>query len=166
MSKKQVAFRVAVLSLVMCLISGIMGLRMVWLQLLNGESYRATASRRTSVQYTVKASRGEILDRDGAPLVSNELSYSVRFDYYDWDRENQNEVILETCRILDQGGVAAGADVRNNRIDGGLHVGLGADVTVQNFLGAYLIKVIQTDHFARASFILFSSSVSWAYLNL
>lgn len=105
MSKKQVAFRVAVLSLVMCLISGIMGLRMVWLQLVNGESYRATASRRTSVQYTVKASRGEILDRDGAPLVSNELSYSVRFDYYDWDRENQNEVILETCRILDQGGV-------------------------------------------------------------
>ena len=74
--------------------------------------------------------------------------------------------VVEFGGVLDQGGVAAGADVRNNRIDGGLHVGLGADVTVQNFLGAYLIKVIQTDHFARASFILFSSSVSWAYLNL
>ena len=74
--------------------------------------------------------------------------------------------VVEFGGVLDQGGVAAGADIRNNRIDGGLHVGLGADVTVQNFLGAYLIKVIQTDHFARASFILFSSSVSWAYLNL
>ena len=74
--------------------------------------------------------------------------------------------VVEFGGVLDQGGVAAGADVRNNRIDGGLHVGLGANVTVQNFLGAYLIKVIQTDHFARASFILFSSSVSWAYLNL
>ena len=74
--------------------------------------------------------------------------------------------MVEFGGVLDQGVVAAGADVRNNRIDGGLHVGLGADVTVQNFLGAYLIKVIQTDHFARASFILFSSSVSWAYLNL
>ena len=74
--------------------------------------------------------------------------------------------VVEFGGVLDQGGVAAGADVRNNRIDGGLHVGLGADVTVQNFFGAYLIKVIQTDHFARASFILFSSSVSWAYLNL
>ena len=67
--------------------------------------------------------------------------------------------VVEFGGVLDQGGVAAGADVRNNRIDGGLHVGLGANVTVQNFLGAYLIKVIQTDHFARASFILFSSSV-------
>ena len=74
--------------------------------------------------------------------------------------------VVEFGGVLNQGGVAAGADVRNNRIDGGFHVGLGADVTVQNFLGAYLIKVIQTDHFARASFILFSSSVSWAYLNL
>ena len=54
----------------------------------------------------------------------------------------------------------------NDRVLRNIVVGLGADVTVQNFLGAYLIKVIQTDHFARASFILFSSSVSWAYLNL
>ena len=74
--------------------------------------------------------------------------------------------VVEFGGVLNQGVVAAGANVRNNRIDGGLHVGLSADVTVQNFLGAYLIKVIQTDHFARASFILFSSSVSWAYLNL
>ena len=74
--------------------------------------------------------------------------------------------MVKLGRVVNQCGVAAGADVRNDGVDGGLHIGLGADVAVQDFLGAYLIKVIQTNHFARASFILLSSSVSWAYLNL
>ena len=74
--------------------------------------------------------------------------------------------VVELGGVLDQSGITSGADIRDDGVDGGFHVGFGADITVQNFLGAYLIKVIQTDHFARASFILFSSSVSWAYLNL
>lgn len=104
MNRKQSALRVGLLAALMCLISGVMCLRLVYLQLARGENYRATASRQTSVRYTLKASRGEILDRNGTPLVSNELSYSVRFNYYDWDRDKQNEVIAEVCRILKDGG--------------------------------------------------------------
>ena len=63
-------------------------------------------------------------------------------------------------------GIAAGAHIGDDGVNGGLHIGFGADVAVEDLLGAYLIKIIQTDHLARASFILFSSSVSWAYLNL
>ena len=68
--------------------------------------------------------------------------------------------------VFDQGGIAAGAHIGDDGVNGGLHIGFGADVAVEDLLGAYLIKIIQTDHLARASFILFSSSVSWAYLNL
>ena len=68
--------------------------------------------------------------------------------------------------VIQQGGIAAGAHIGNDGVYGGLHVGFGADVTVQNFFGLYFIKIIQANHCARASFILVSSSVSWAYLNL
>ena len=37
-------------------------------------------------------------------MVSNELSYAVKFDYFSWDREKQNDVILDTCAILTEEG--------------------------------------------------------------
>ena len=74
--------------------------------------------------------------------------------------------MVEFGGVFDQGGIAAGAYIGDDGVNGGLYIGFGADVAVEDLLGAYLIKIIQTDHLARASFILFSSSVSWAYLNL
>ena len=74
--------------------------------------------------------------------------------------------MVEFGGVFDQGGIAAGAHISDDGVNSGLHIGFGADVAVEDLLGAYLIKIIQTDHLARASFILFSSSVSWAYLNL
>ncbi|MEA4921634.1 MAG: penicillin-binding transpeptidase domain-containing protein [Clostridiaceae bacterium] len=106
MSRKQVLTKIIALSLVMCIVSGVLSLRLVYLQLVKGEEYRSTAARQTSVRYTIKASRGEILDKNGKPLVSNELSYSVQFDYYDWDKSIQNNVILTVCKILNEGGVS------------------------------------------------------------
>ena len=86
-----------VLSVVMAMIAGVLSLRLVYLQLVKGEEYRASAANQTSVRYNIKASRGEIYDRNGLKVVSNQLSYSVRFNYFDWDRQNQNSIILEVC---------------------------------------------------------------------
>ena len=74
--------------------------------------------------------------------------------------------MVELGSIVQQSGVAPGAHIGNDGVDGGFHVGFGADVAVQNLFGPYFVKIIQADHYARASFILVSSSVSWAYLNL
>jgi len=106
MSRNQVLWRIWVLCLVMLTITGLLGLRLVYLQMVRGDQYKTVAARQTSVRYTVKASRGQLLDRSGTPLVSNELSYAVRFDYYDWDKERQNEIITRVCAILDAGGVS------------------------------------------------------------
>ncbi|MBQ3062172.1 MAG: hypothetical protein IJD03_00765 [Clostridia bacterium] len=105
MSKKQVLIRMMVLSVVMALIAGVLSLRLVYLQLVKGEEYRASAANQTSVRYNIKASRGEIYDRNGLKVVSNQLSYSVRFNYFDWDRQSQNSVILEVCSILKSSGL-------------------------------------------------------------
>ena len=61
--------------------------------------------------------------------------------------------------LLDQRRIAARADIGNNGIHGGFHIGFGANIAVQNFLGAYFIKIIQANHCASASFSLFKSSV-------
>ena len=106
MTKKQITMRILALALVMAAITGTLSLRLVYLQLVKGEEYLQSAQSQTSVRYNIKASRGEILDRSGARLVSNELSYSVRFNYYEWDREAQNDVILQVCGILEESGVA------------------------------------------------------------
>ena len=106
MSKKQILIRTTALSAAMALIASVLCLRLVYLQLAKGDEYRETAARQTSVRYTITASRGEILDRNGQAMVSNELSYAVKFDYFSWDREKQNDVILDTCAILTEGGVS------------------------------------------------------------
>lgn len=106
MTRKQITIRILTLALVMAVITGTLSLRLVYLQLVKGEEYLQSAQSQTSVRYNIKASRGEILDRSGVRLVSNALSYSVQFDYYGWDREAQNDVILQVCAILQESGVA------------------------------------------------------------
>ena len=105
MNRKQITIRIIALALVMCVITGVLSLRLVYLQLVHGEEYAASAQSQTSVRYNIKASRGNILDRDGARMVSNQLSYTVQFNDYEWNRELQNEVILRVCEILDQSGI-------------------------------------------------------------
>ena len=105
MNRKQITIRIICLALVMCIITGVLSLRLAYLQLVKGEEYAASAHSQTSVRYNIKASRGAILDRDGARMVSNELSYAVQFNHYEWEREIQNEIILRVCEILDESGV-------------------------------------------------------------
>ncbi len=105
MNRKQITIRIIALALVMFVITGVLSLRLVYLQLVNGEDYIASAQSQTSVRYNIKASRGEILDRDGARMVSNELSYTVQFNYYEWEKDRQNEVILRVCEILEESGI-------------------------------------------------------------
>ena len=38
-------------------------------------------------------------------MVSNELSYTVQFNYYEWEKDRQNEVILRVCEILEESGI-------------------------------------------------------------
>ena len=105
MNRKQITIRIIALALVMFVITGVLSLRLVYLQLVNGEDYIASAQSQTSVRYNIKASRGNILDRNGAHMVSNQLSYTVQFNYYEWEKDRQNEVILRVCEILEESGI-------------------------------------------------------------
>ena len=73
---------VLVLSLLGTLVS-----RLMYLQLLSGESYRAAAQSNTSREVVNPAVRGLIVDQAGRPLVSNRTSMVVTINRVTLERE-------------------------------------------------------------------------------
>lgn len=106
MNRRSQIKRVGLLCTLMVLVCGLMVLRLVDLQVINGAAYREEAERKILRTYKQPASRGEILDAYGRPLVSNALGFSIAFDYFTWDRDKQNDVILRICAIVDDAGIA------------------------------------------------------------
>jgi penicillin-binding protein 2 len=67
----QLAFRVAVLGGAALAMFAIIFLRLWYLEVLSGDKYLAEAQNNQVREFTVQAPRGEILDREGRPLVQN-----------------------------------------------------------------------------------------------
>lgn len=77
------------------------------LQVVNGASYREQSARKIESWETVKAARGEILDRNGAVLVSNRTSYQVTLDSAAMGGEaERNATLLSLITISRNSGVA------------------------------------------------------------
>ncbi len=81
------------------------GLRLMQLQLVDGAVYAAKANQGTERTVPVLAARGEIVDRNGRPLVVNRSCYNIVFDGTAMPRRLQNEIILMLTDIFaSQGG--------------------------------------------------------------
>ena len=98
--------RMLILCGVMMIILCGLVVRLVQLQILQGPTLAQEAAKSSTRTYTELASRGELFDRNGVPLVTNALEYSLQLDYYQWDKTRQNEVILSVCDLLDEAGLA------------------------------------------------------------
>ena len=70
------------------------------LQIVNAQKYLAQADTTSTRYRTVTASRGEIVDRYGRPLVSNNIGYNIVFDALYMKAENYNSIILEITELL------------------------------------------------------------------
>lgn len=75
-------------------------------QIIDGDEYKAAANSLAVSNSTVKASRGEILDCNGNPLVTNRQGNSVVFKYSDFpdakDQAARNELILSLINLLEE----------------------------------------------------------------
>ena len=98
--KSQIIGVIALCAMTFFVLSGLT-LRLAYLQLVKGTEYAQTAQRISKRSYTVAAARGQLYDRSGIPLVSNQLSYTVVLDYLSWDKQNQNAVLLRLAELLD-----------------------------------------------------------------
>ena len=99
--------RALALLMIMAVVLGIYSVRLFQIQIVQGEDYAklVTAGYRTTV--SVAASRGEIVDRNQVPLVSNRTSYAVIFDYNyfphgsgEEKRREQNDCLLALTELL------------------------------------------------------------------
>ena len=69
--------RSAILTVLFIVMAFILLRRLYNLQIINGENYRDNFSMKTTRTLALKNTRGNIYDRNGQVLATNELSYSL-----------------------------------------------------------------------------------------
>ncbi len=81
------------------------GVNLFYIQII--DSRQDSKAAVSSVSVTVEAIRGEILDRNGYPLVTNRQVNKIVFNYTNFpkDYDERNVIILELIRLFDKNGV-------------------------------------------------------------
>lgn len=98
-------FRALAMLLVFAIILGLFGVRMYSIQFEGGGHIVADSDTYTTY-YTVKAARGELLDRNGNVMVGNRASYDLVFNNFVLTNSDKpNEHLLRLIRMADQLGV-------------------------------------------------------------
>ena len=99
--------RALVLLLIMAVVLGIFSVRLFQIQIVQGDEYAKLADESYKTSVSIAASRGEIVDCNQVPLVSNRTSYAVTLDYNYFPHGNseeklkeQNDCLLRLVRLL------------------------------------------------------------------
>lgn len=79
-------------------------IRLMTMQIVEGESYRSYLTEGYSVTKTIEASRGSIYDRYGRPLAANRVRYDITVDKNNVVKDSENSIILELISILEKNG--------------------------------------------------------------
>lgn len=87
--------RVLALFMTMAVILMIFSVRLFQVQIIQGDMYASLADADTKTTISIAASRGEIMDRNQIPLVSNRTSYALTLDYNYFPHGSSEEAIKE-----------------------------------------------------------------------
>lgn len=102
------ALRMVVLTVLVVGIMCSFTLRLMSYQIIDGASYRVAADKTTVQLVPVVAPRGDILDRYGNILATNQQFYTIMLDKTGFptkDAEKENATILQLCTILKNNGM-------------------------------------------------------------
>lgn len=98
----------AVLLVITCIL-GIFSVRLFYLQIVQGDLYAELADASSKTTISIAASRGEVVDINQIPLVSNRTSYAVILDYNYFPHGSgeeqlkaQNSTLLALVNLLKQ----------------------------------------------------------------
>ena len=80
------------------------GVRLMQMQIVDGEEYLSQISQGTQKTQRVKAARGEIVDRYGRPFAVNQVGFNVVLDRAFLAAGSENEIILRLTDLLTQSG--------------------------------------------------------------
>ena len=68
-------------------------LKLLKLQVVDGESFRNISEKSRIVEQTIEAARGEIVDRNGRPLAVNDVSFNIVIDQTFVEKKKLNDTI-------------------------------------------------------------------------
>ena len=87
---------------------------------------------------SIPASRGELLDRYGNPLVSNEQVFSIQFNYSNWKLSNQSEIILSLLNLIKSKGTVYRDSLPISNAPFSYTLSSGADIAARKNFDKYL----------------------------
>lgn len=99
--RKTAIRRVRVLVVAACILMLLYGLRLIFLQLVNGEDFKSQATNTTDYKFTVTAARGDIVDSRGERIATSVTGYNVVLNKLlmgDEDLDGMLQKIVELLR--------------------------------------------------------------------
>ena len=99
--RKTVMRRMILLIGAAALVMGLYVLRLIFLQLVNGDSYKSRATNTTDYNFTVTAARGDIVDSTGKRIATTTTSYNVvlnKLQMGDQDLDTMLQTLVEMFR--------------------------------------------------------------------
>lgn len=96
--------RLIILSAVVCVAFILSCVRLMQYQIVEGATYREAANRKTISTVSVKAPRGEIVDRYGRPLAINKVAFNIIFDRVFMPEGEENSIIVSLIQLMEQSG--------------------------------------------------------------
>ena len=102
MDKKPMNKRFIFIYIFLAIFAVICIVRLFDLQIVNGDAYREQAENRLVRACTIKAPRGEIVDRYGVPIVTNSMGYYVLLQSVDRNGSALNEKISALIDICNE----------------------------------------------------------------
>lgn len=82
------------------------GIKLMKIQVVDSKKYSARKTYSYSTDQIIHATRGEIQDADGKPIVVNKLGFNLNIEMAEFpdDNEKANKVLLDTARFLTKEG--------------------------------------------------------------
>lgn len=135
MDQKSVFRRVGGLIVISLAVLGVILLRLVEFQLVNGEEYKSQAQSVTNYKFNIPAARGEIVDRYGRALASNAVGYDLVINQLMLTGD-VNELVMDLVEILQSCGEEWNDTMPISSPDEGGHYTFtdGDDTSAQNRL--------------------------------
>lgn len=98
--RKTVLRRMILLIAVACFIMGLYAMRLIFLQLVNGDDFKSRATNTTDYNFTVTAARGDIVDSAGRRIATTTTSYNVVLNKLLMGDRDLDEMLQQIVELL------------------------------------------------------------------
>ncbi len=100
--RKDMFSRLAIIIVIAVIFLLAMIFRLFSLQIVNGNEYAQASIKRTVKTVPLKAPRGEILDRYGRVIVSNQITYNLEISQYKKDKKWVNDAVYNLILLMEK----------------------------------------------------------------